>query len=89
MARGDQRRLQMPRGMRLLSLGGPVLVGGDGVPAQRLDDGETLVIEHRTWVTLTAWSDAELMCLPPPPPRTGWRRLLDALPFASASTSTS
>jgi hypothetical protein len=84
LARGDSRRVHVPRGMQLVSLGGPVLLeqtsralgGGFDTPALRLADGEAVVIEQRGWVTLTAGAPAELVCLAPPPP--AWRRVLAA-----------
>ena len=84
LARGDTRRVHVPCGMQLVSLGGPVLIehtsralgGGFHTPALRLADGEAVVIEQQGWVTLTAWAPAELVCLAPPPP--AWRRVLAA-----------
>lgn len=84
LTRGDTRRVHVPRGMQLVSLGGPVLLeptsrafgGGFHTPALRLADGEAVVIEQQGWVTLTAWAPAEVVCLAPPPP--AWRRVLAA-----------
>lgn len=72
---GDRRQVQVARGTQILNLGGWVLVEqawdpADGRPdigAQRLCDGETLVIDRHTWVTLTACAETDIVCLPPPP----------------------
>jgi len=61
--------------MRLVSQGGRVLVEQQAtplfgasviVPALRLCDGDSLVIEHGGWLTLSALARAELICVPPP-----------------------
>jgi hypothetical protein len=85
LGRGDLKQVRAARGACIVNLGGPVLVRqasalGDGAwcfPERRLEDGETLRVEHDAWLTLTALAEAELVCLVPPP--SPWRRLLGGL----------
>jgi hypothetical protein len=84
LVRGESSVLALPRGLRLVNLGGSVTLsaaprwlGGTLLsPAWRIDAGGTHLIDESGWVRLQAQQDAELVLLAPVP--SAWERFTAA-----------